>query len=90
MKIVSERIVSYPCDTVRYASLVHFDWFEIAGEAFFNERYRDYEVVSQSFLGSLEARVVKQREKLESYSPEMLERFEMAENLLKELTGDSC
>lgn len=85
-----DLIVSYPCDTVRYASLVHFDWFEVAGEAFFNERYRDCEVVSRSFLERLRNRTETQRSRSEKYTPEMLERLEMAEKLLKELTGDAC
>lgn len=83
-------IVSYPCDTVRYASLVHFDWFEVAGEAFFNERYRDYEVVSRSFLEQLKHRIETQKSRSESYTPAMLERLEMAEKLRIELECDSC
>jgi len=83
-------IVSYPCDTVRYASLVHFDWFEVTGEAFFNERYQDYEVVSQSFLEQLKHRIETQKSRSESYTPAMLERLEMAEKLRIELECDSC
>ena len=84
-----DRIISYPSDTVRYASLVHFDWFEVAGEAFFAERYRDYAWVSESFLDRLASRIETQRSRSEKYSPAMLERLRMAEELLKELMDDS-
>lgn len=84
-----EQIISYPGDTVRYASLVHFDWFEVAGEAFFAEQYQDYEVVSMSFLNRLASRIGTQRSRSVKYSPAMLERLGMAEKLLKELMDDA-
>lgn len=72
----------------RYASTIHFDWFEVEWDAFFAEQRGDYFPVTESYLSSFRKRVEIQRSRSAGYSPEMLRRLEMAEKLLRELEND--
>lgn len=86
-----QRIIDYPEGTHRFASLVHFDWFEIDGDDFVEmvRGYRDYELVTDLFLERLSIRIETQRSRSVKYSSAMLERLGMAEKLLKELMDDA-
>lgn len=69
----------------RYASTIHFDWFEVEWDAFFAEQRGDYFPVTESYLEALRKRIEVQRSRSAGYSPEMLRRLELAEKLLSDL-----
>lgn len=70
----------------RYASTIRFDWFEVEWDAFFGEPRGEYLPVTESYIENLRKRVETQRARAGGYSKVMLERLELAEKLLGELT----
>lgn len=79
-----DAVVDYD-GNVRYASVIHFDWFDVDGTGWMAERYRGYEVVTDSYLKGLRERIRKQKSRCSTYSPEMLRRLRLAEKLLEDL-----
>lgn len=83
-----ELVIDY--GSARYASLVHFDWFDVPWDEFLAEPWRDYEVVTDAFLARLRTRIETQRGRSGGYTQAMRDRLAMAEKLLAELEGGVC